>query len=555
MLVNLHVKDLALIKEADIDFKEGLNVLTGETGAGKSIIIGSITLALGEKSSKEVIRAGEDSALVELVFSVRDEIIIEKIKEMDIPIEEDGQIIISRKIMDGHSVNKINGITVTLGVLREITSQLVDVHGQHDHQSLLNRKRHLEFLDKFAGNSIDVLKYRYSNGFNEYNALKKQVSTFDMDEEQRLRELSLLEFEINEIESAAFKENEDSSLEELFKKISSSKKIVEVLGVIHETLENINLGKSIKDMAYILEYDKELESIYEGLSDMESISGDLSREIFTYIENNTFDLEKLNEVETRLDLINKLKSKYGNTFSKIMEYKEGVSEKLEKLNNYQDAKKSLENEILEKEKQLFSIAGELSDLRKKASLKFQECIVAELTDLNFLDARFELEFTNTGMLNSQGIDDVEFLISTNPGEPIKQLSKVASGGELSRIMLAFKTILAKQDNIGTLIFDEIDAGISGKTAGKVAERLSIISRNHQVICISHLAQIAAMSEHHYLIEKNIVEDSTVTQVRNLNEDDSINEIARILGGTHITEAVKNNAKEMKKFANEFKTKD
>lgn len=552
MLVNLHVKDLALIKEADIDFKEGLNVLTGETGAGKSIIIGSITLALGEKSSKDVIRAGEEAALVQLAFAVKDEKVVGKIKELDIPIEDDGQIIISRKIMDGHSINKINGMTVTLGVLREITGLLVDVHGQHDHQSLLNKNRHLEFLDEFAGESVESLKTVYSKDFNEYNYLKKQLSSFDMDEEQRLREVSLLEFEINEIETASLKEDEDSELEDLYKKISGSKKIVEVLGGIHDTLENINLGKSVKDMSYILEYDKDLESIFESLSDMESISGDLSREIYTYIENNTFDLEKLKEIETRLDLLNKLKSKYGNSFSKIMEYKDGISEKLEKLKNYQEEKTRLENHIKEKENQLFELAGKISVVRKEAAEKFQECIVAELTDLNFLSAEFRVNFSDTGKLATRGTDDVEFLISTNPGEPMKQLSKVASGGELSRIMLAFKTILAKQDNIGTLIFDEIDSGISGKTAGKVAERLSIIGRNHQVICISHLAQIAAMSEHHYLIEKNIVGDGAVTQVRNLEEKESISEIARILGGTHVTEAVENNALEMKKFAREFK---
>ena len=300
MLINLHVKNLALIKEADIDFKDGLNILSGETGAGKSIVIGSISLALGEKISKEIIRVGEESALVELVFLLKNQEIINKIKSYDIPVDEDNQVIVSRKIMKGHSLNKVNGITVNLSVLKEITAWLVDIHGQHDHQSLLDKKKHLELLDEFIADKINEDKSNYKNEYLRYQELIKNRLNFELDEEQRLREVSLLEYEIQEIEDSNLKEGEDEELEYEFKKLSSSQKIVEVLSSIHQGLEENNFGKHLKELSRVIEYDGELENLYNSLQDLESISGDMIRYVYDYIEANEHDSENLLEIEKDL---------------------------------------------------------------------------------------------------------------------------------------------------------------------------------------------------------------------------------------------------------------
>ncbi|SHI94613.1 DNA repair protein RecN [Parasporobacterium paucivorans] len=551
MLVNLHVKNLALIRDIDISFGEGLNILTGETGAGKSIILGSINAALGGKVSSDLIRTGADHALVELVFQTEDPHVRHCLQKEDISFEN-GQIIISRKITNGHSISKVNGVTVTLSKLRQITSDLVDIHGQHDHQSLLNKSRHIEILDTYGGTEIADLAGQVSDKYREIRRLKQELEGYNLDEEQRLREMSLYEYELNEIDNAHLIIDEDESLESEYKKLSNGMKIMEVLSSVESLNIGDEMGEAVKSLKNISNYDERLQEHYDQLLELESIFSDFMRGINLYMGEFSYDEQAVYEVENRLNLINKMKSKYGKSISKILAYGEEAASRLEVLKDFETRKSCLENVIEKEMAKLTEIAISLSVLRKEAAERLEKEIRKSLEDLNFNDVRFEIEFVPLAEASQKGIDGVEFMISTNPGEPIRPLKDVASGGELSRIMLAIKTIMAQKDNINTLIFDEIDTGISGRTAGQVARKLSHVSRNHQVICITHLPQIASMADLHFRIDKRVNEGATIVEVNRLDREESIDELSRILGGIHITDTVRHNASEMLDEAEKLK---
>lgn len=559
MLLNLHVKNLALIEEVDVDFEKGLIVLTGETGAGKSLILGSVNIALGNKASKDMIRKGTDYSLVELTFSVS-ETCAKQLKKYDIYMEEDNIITVTRKISEGRSVSKINGETVNIKTLKNVMSLLIDIHGQHDHQSLLYTKNHLDILDKFAKDSVLELKEQIKEEYSKYTKLIKKLEEFNIDEGQKAREIEFAEYEVNEIESANLKPEEDVQVEEKFKKLSNSKEIVSALSEIYNALSYETAGglgdiinKAVMDINSIKGMDEKISQFQTELYDIDNLCRELTSQIYDYNSGMDFNPEYVREVEERLDVINHLKLKYGNNIEEILRYKEEKEEYLEKLNNMTDEMESVKNQISELEGTLNNLCTKLSEQRKKAAKELEVLVKQALVDLNFIAVEFEIQITRKESIGENGFDNVEFMISTNPGESVKPLVKVASGGELSRIMLAIKSILATEDDIDTLIFDEIDTGISGQTAMKVAEKMAKISRNHQVICISHLSQIAAMEDSHYLIKKTADENSTTTSIKKLTRQQSIEELVRINGGSGITEAGLIHATEMKDMADRTKS--
>lgn len=558
MLLNLHVKNLAIIDEVEVYFNDRLNIITGETGAGKSIIIGSINIALGGKVSKDMIRKGADYALVELVFQLEDEASILAIKEYEIPVE-DGQIIISRKIMNGKSICKINGENVTTSMLKDIAAFLIDIHGQHEHQSLLYKKKHLEILDRYSRDEILGIKAQISNSYKKYTEILGKLDSTIVDEEQRMRELSFLEYEVNEIEAARLMKDEDQDLLVRFKRLSNANMITEALaGVYHITGDENNdsisegIGRATRILSKSTEYDENLGNLYSQLSDIEDLMNCFNRELTEYMDDINLDEEEFKKVEERLDLINNLKAKYGNSIEKIHEYYDSNIEKLDRYKDYDNYVNDLKEQLAKEEKQLEQLSRQLSEIRKKKGNELATLIKTALVDLNFIDVQFEMAFKKLEHYTANGYDDAEFIISTNPGEDLKPLSRVSSGGELSRIMLAIKSVLADNDAIDTLIFDEIDVGVSGRTAQKVSEKLSLIGRNHQVLCITHLPQIAAMADAHYMIEKSSDGSSTNTTINPLTTDGSILELARMLGGAKITDTVINSAKEMKDLATHTK---
>ena len=554
MLLNVSVKNLALIKESDIYFKDGMNILSGETGAGKSIIIGSINIALGGKVNKEMVRSGEDHAMVELVFKVDRESTRKKLEDAGVNLE-DGEVIVTRKIVNGRSITKVNGETFPVSALRDITALLIDIHGQHDHQSLLKVDKHIGILDEFAAADISDVKNDVLKAYNAYVDAKNELEMFDMDEEQRIRECEFYNFEINEITDADLTIGEDNDIEESFKKVANMKKILESVSVVHnvmngDTGENVldMLGRAVSEMASVSDYDDSLKDIYNQLVSIEDLCSSVSRDESEYADSSEFDEERAKELEERLDLINHLKLKYGNTIEKILEYRDEKQQKLELLENYDIKKKQAQQKLDETEKILDKKCEKLSSLRKKYAVDFEKRVVETLEDLNFLQVKFKVDFKKSGTYSANGNDKAEFMISTNPGEPLMPLAKIASGGELSRIMLGIKTIMAGQDDIDTLIFDEIDTGISGRTAQKVAEQMKLLSKKHQIICITHLPQIAAMADNHLKIEKTSEGNETSTKIYPLDEEKSVEELARMLGGAEITETVMQNAREMKKLA-------
>ena len=558
MLLNLHVKNLALIKEVDVDFTNGLVVLTGETGAGKSLILGSVNIALGKKVEKDIIRKGAEYALVELTFCI-DSRLKEKLEQYDVYPEDENIIVVSRKITHGRSVSKINGETVSLTTLKSVMDLLIDIHGQHDHQSLLYKNTHLQILDKFAGEEVKKLKNTISDKYSQYIEIKKELDKFDMDETKRLRECEFAEFEINEIEAANLSLGEDDEVENEFKKLSGSEKIMSSLSDAYQIMGyegNQGVCECISrigyDLSEISDIDSKLSDFQKQIYDIDDMCKGLAREMSDYIDEVNYEPQRVVEVEERLNLINHLKLKYGQSIEKILAYKDEKQAYLDSLNNYnlmrEEAKTKLDKEMSE----LVVLCDKLSSLRKKYAIKLEETVVKALEDLNFLSVKFKINVSKKENVSANGHDEVEFLISTNPGEEVKPLAKVASGGELSRIMLAIKSILAGEDEIDTMIFDEIDTGISGKTAQMVADKLMGISKEHQVICISHLAQIAAMADSHYLIEKNTDNESTETNIYKLSRENSIKELVRISSGGEITETAIKHATEMKEMAERAK---
>ena len=561
MLYSLHVKNLALIKEQEIDFSKGLNILTGETGAGKSVVIGSVNLALGAKADAGMIRTGEEYALVELVFGLESDRQKELLEEMDIPVEDDGTVVIQRKLMPGRSISKVCGESVTSRQLKDISNILINIHGQNDHQELLHKKKHQEILDDYC---IDDLKDLFDKLGHEYSNMKKikqELSETDIDENARKREQELLEFEVNEISEAALVEGEDETLESSYRKMVNSRKISEAAytsfamtgsGESEESASDI-IGRAVRELGSVVNYDPDLEDILSQLTDIENLLTDFNHSLSSYIKDLEFDDEEFKETEDRLNLVNHLKDKYGGTISAVLRELEVKEKRLETLSDLDSHRNKLTKDLEESKKAVLSLCEKISKIRKKGAKELSEKLKSALIDLNFLDVKFEIAVSSDEEnISAGGYDDVEFMISTNPGEDLRPLEKIASGGELSRIMLALKTVVADKDDISTLIFDEIDTGISGKTAWKVSQKLGELSKGHQIICITHLPQIASMADNHLMIEKGLDDGRTVTNIFALSEKDSTKELARLLGGDAVTETALSNALEMRKMADDFK---
>lgn len=558
MLVNLHVKNLALIEETEIEFGKGLNVLTGETGAGKSILLGSVNLALGGKAGSDVIGRFGDSALVELSFYIDDEARIKELEALDI-YPEDGMITISRRILSSKSVIKVNGETITAAGVRKITELLIDIHGQHDHQSLLYKKKHLEILDKYAKDELCLIKSELLEEFNQYKKLEKQLQEFTLSEEERCRERDFLNYEIQEISEAALKEGEDEELEALYRKIVNSRKILSELDLVDRLLgrngeDNVSdmLGRAYSALNSIVSYDDGLNSLLEQLALLDSQLSDFNYDLKNYISGMDFDEQVYVETEQRLNVINTLKTKYGGSIEKVLEHVTRSEEKLRFYEEYEDNLSKVNADMAASLEKVLKLCEKISEVRKLSAVKLSEDIKNALEDLNFGQVKFEIELRKLGNPTANGMDEAEFMISVNPGEELKPLAKIASGGELSRIMLGIKSVLAGKDEIDTLIFDEIDTGISGRTAQKVSEKMAGIATSHQVICITHLPQIAAMADRHFLIHKDIETGFTRTHIDVLGEEEMISELARMLGGTEITDIVRQNAAQMKELALKFK---
>lgn len=553
MLLELHVKNLALIEKADVEFGRGLNILTGETGAGKSIIIGSVNMALGGKASKDNIRQGADSAYIELLFSVTDPEKRQALKALDVEPDEDGTLIISRKIMPSRSTMRINDETVTTSRLKAITGLLLDIHGQHEHQSLLHKSRHLEILDAYLNEETHHIKEQIEEEYRRYQTLTKKLESFTLDREGQIREADFCRFEIEEIEDAAIKEGEEEELALQYRRYSHSRKIMEGLSAAYEAVHDDGISRALREIDSIYQYDEEgLQNIRSQLGDLENLLSDAGWEISSYMDKMTFDEESFRQIEERLDRIRGLMAKYGGTLDMVVKNLEEKKKRLEELENYDQARQEVERDLEQSRNQLEKLCQHLSKIRKKGGEELRGKIYQALQELNFINVDFAIEITKLSHFTANGFDEVEFKISANPGEPARPLKDVASGGELSRIMLAIKAVLADTDQIPTLIFDEIDTGISGRTAQKVSEKLSYIAKSHQVICITHLPQIAAMADSHFEIAKAAKKGRTATTIRRLEDEEAVRELARLLGGAEITETVLNNAAEMKKLAEQTK---
>ena len=557
MLKNIHVKSFALIDEVEINLASGLNVLTGETGAGKSIIIDAVNFALGQRVSKDVVRDDAEYALSELVFEINDDKTKERLNQFDIPLD-DNEVLIQRKITNGKSTARINGETVTLSTLKLIAAGLIDIHGQHDNQSLLSKTSQQNLLDTILSDELKELLIRMKD---TYVNLNNKISEYEqLNTKEAEKEIAFLQYELNEIDSASLHEGEDEALESDYKKMNNSKRIADLVSGAHRitgydsegagsligrALSMIRQASSIDDDA------KDLELI---LNDIDGLLNDFNRSIADYAMSLDFSDEDYKNTEDRLNLINSLKNKYGKSIKEILDKRDEFEDELNRLLNADEYKSALLSEITSLKKEAYKLCKEISAIRKKGANKLSGEIAEALLDLNFLDSQFEIKVTSDEEnMKQSGYDDIEFFISTNPGEALKPLNQVASGGEMSRIMLAIKSVCAN-DSTATLIFDEIDTGISGRTAQKVSEKMSRIAKEHQVIVVTHLPQIAAMADTHFEISKSVNNGRTITSIETLSEEGKIKELARMLGGVTITEKVLENAKDMKKQADEIKHK-
>lgn len=552
MLENLHVKNLALIEEEDITFLDGLHILSGETGAGKSIILGALGLALGGKVSKDMLRDPGKEALVEAVFRITRDSQRKQLAELDIEPYDD-EVILSRKITESRSVAKINGEMVPAIKMKEVGDIFLDIHGQNDHQSLLHKKKHLEMLDEYAKNEVGPLKERMQTAYKTYAAKQQEWKEANQLDGDREREISFLEYEIKEITEANLEIGEDARFENQYRRLSNSKRIMEALSEAYQQTSGSDgaseqVGRAVQRLHQILSYDEALEPMFESLNDIDSLLSDFNRDLSQYMAEAEFDEEMFAQIDGRLNEINRLKDKYGATIEDILAAKQEKEDRLEKLMHHEAYLAKLTQALNDAKKEAEDAAFALSGMRKRYAKELSGKVEEALMDLNFLDVHFSMEFLQTDHIGADGYDDAQFMIRTNPGEPIRPLKDIASGGEMSRIMLAIKTVLAEHDDIDTLIFDEIDAGISGRTAQAVSEKLHLVAKEHQVICITHLPQIAAMADHHYLIQKDVVGKETISSIEALSYHDSIKELARMLGGTTITQTVLDNAKEMKDLA-------
>ena len=549
MLKELKIENLAIIEKVDLEFKNGLIVLTGETGAGKSIILSGINLLIGEKASADMVRDGEEYLLAQGVFAVNEEQEAE-LKELGIEAE-DNEVIVRRHIdKNGKGKAFVNNIRVPMSSLKEIMGTLVDIVGQHSHQMLLNKSNHLRLLDRFLGDDGISIKKQLEVIYNEYSSLERRIQDVEKNKRETLEKKEFYEFQLQEIDKVNLKDGEDEKLEEEYKKLFHAGKIKEKLSLTENILKDgeknaLNIiYNSRKNLETISKYGKEfqenlerLERVYYDLQDCVDSIRDLNDDI----EADDMRLEK---VISRLDAINRLKSKYGDDITTILQYREKIDEKLQLLDENSFQVKKLEKDRDEAKTKYYTLAKKLSDIRKLKAKIIEENLQDELKGLNMGDANFKIEFEESSSMTLSGIDQVEFMISTNVGQGLKPLWKVASGGEVSRIMLAIKVIFSKVDNIPILIFDEIDTGVGGETVRKIANKLQEIGETTQVMSITHSPAIAAKATQQFYIEKKLLDNKTITHVNELDEDERIKEIARMLAGKNISEAVIEHAKEL-----------
>jgi DNA repair protein RecN (Recombination protein N) len=558
MLAYLHVKNIALIEELDIDFNEGLNILTGETGAGKSIILGSIHYVLGAKIKKDFIRTGAKEAFVECVFDIRrlgpEKQEIHRILKENGVADDDESIIMNRKTaQNGRSVFRVNGEVVRQEVIRRLAAYLIDIHSQHEHQSLLSSKKQLQMLDRYIGEELLSIQGQFSDAYKLYRHLLDSINEDLYDDEKRRREIAFLEFEIDEIVKAELTLGEDEENQKIFDRLSHRNKIITVLSNMEGTFYDQPdfssiVSKYIGELNRVLTYDEELSNFIESLVQVEDILNIIHHDLSNYLDDEESYEEELHNAEERLNTINSLKLKYGDTIEDILTYKNKKEEELARLVHFEENLLKTKKRLKELEEEMKIFAGKLTAIRKKGALKLGANITKALKALNLEHAEFGISVEALDNYTPSGRDHIVFMISTNKGEQKKPLSDVASGGELSRVMLAIKSILSSVDGVDTLVFDEIDSGISGITAQKVAERMKTLSKERQLICITHLPQIAAMSDCHFLIHKETMSDFTVTMMKELNHEESVQELARMLSGAKTTEITVANAIEMKAHA-------
>ena len=538
MIATMHIKNIGIIEDLDIDLNKGLNVLTGETGAGKTLIIDSLEIISGGRFSKEMIRKGATNSFVELCMY-----------EPKSNKAEDGNIIVSREInINGKNMCKINGRMVTVNELKEFMKEFIEIHGQNDNQSLLDNKKHLDYLDNYSGDELQKLKEEYKNYYIEYKSVLKSLKENFGDEKEKQRKIDLLQYQINEIKEANLKSNEEEELEEQRRYMQNFEKISESLNTANNLIEENgidNISMAIRALEKIETIDIKYEKVSNSLKNIYYELQEISRDIGSYKEDTYFDEEKRDFIEERLDLIHSLKRKYGNSIKEILEYKEEIEKELEKIENLEEYNKKLRDRKNELEEKLNILAKNIHEIRINASNKLICDINKELEDLEMKNAKINIkvDYIDNEFFN-EGKDKVTFYIITNLGEDEKELSKIASGGEMSRIMLAIKKVLAEFDNTSVLVFDEIDTGISGKAANSVAKKLKAISNKHQVLCISHLPNIAAMADYNYFISKNVTKDRTKTKIKLLEETEVIEEIARISSG-EVNEVTLKYAKELR----------
>ena len=538
MLEHLHIRNVALIKESEISFGDGLNILTGETGAGKSMIIDSLQFALGGRAGKDFLRHGEKQAAVEALFSVQSQALTEKLAENGIAPEEDGTLLITRTLSEaGKSVCRINGSTVTVGMLKEIAEDMIDIYGQHEHQSLLNPVKHIRLLDRFCGAGFGEAMEEYKNSRQRLKDLEKQLAILIGDESQREQRMDMLLFQKEEIEAAELQEGEEDALLEQKKRLSSMERLIRLTGESVTLLYDGDdrapsacdqLGDALAKLQEAAEYDAALSPLADALADGYAAVEDCARELKREAEEQEADPEELERIEERLQLFYKLKRKYGGSIEAVLEFYEKAVQELEFLSNSSEKAAELSAKKAEEEKRLSALAETLTARRRATAEQVEEQIETALHDMEMKHARFHIQIEEKADWGADGKDKVEFLISANAGEPLKPLAKIASGGEMSRVMLALKTVLVDADEIGTFIFDEIDTGVSGRTARRVGEKMRFLGGKRQLLCITHLPQIAAMADNHFLIEKESDAGETVTRVTALDEEGAVREVARLM---------------------------
>ena len=550
MLLELNIENFAIIENMKIEFEPGLNVLTGETGSGKSIIIDSLGLVLGQRANKDIIKKGKDRAFIEAVFSSYDEETKDLLLEYG--IESGDLVVVSKEIREkGPTITRVNNRTVTSQILSKISSHLIDIFAQHESISLMDNKNQLKLIDDFSGKDQGQLLSNLKDLVHEINSLKNEYHDKSTMEQSKDREIDLLEYQIKEIEDAGLSDYDDEELYDDFNVLNNMTdtliKLSEAKSLINEgyetsSLEDI-LDKVIANVVEVTRYNKDLKEVEENLEDIRFRISDIAKDLDRYVSSSEVDEERLQFLRERIDLVNNLKLKYGNNVKTINSFYEEISERLRFLQNFEDNLNKLLKKIEEKEAEATVLAEKISQKRKKTSEILEKKVEEEINKLNIKDAKFKIEIKEKE-LSFDGIDKIEFLIAPNLGQDLMPMAKVASGGEMSRIMLGFKSIIAEKDNIPTLVFDEIDTGISGKTAQIVGNKIKEVSKDRQVIVISHLPQIVALADTHFAIKKDVVNNSTISTIDKLSYDERVNEVARLIGGMNVSEIAIETAKEM-----------